>query len=885
MFYLRNLDRNVPKDHVSRSTGPLPYLFKFASHCMTCAEQGRLPFWKEEWDHDSYEQIALACEPYADVIDIKLLRNLGDNLVAIATGEKQAIEVGIGDNLLAEFYQHSLGMDVYTNFLAKTVKQIVHRYPHMNILEIGAGTGSSTKAIFKEIGQTYASYTFTDISSGFFPVSQKVFESQRGMVFKMLDISVDPRTQGFKDQSYDLIIASMVLHATESLEATLRNVRRLLKPGGYLILFEGLPDTNVRYGTIFGAFPGWWAGSKDERSLSPLINAEDWHELFCKTGFSGLDSATRNPEPLVAPLTVIVSQAVEDRILLLRDPLSSQQRPFTSQNIVEDLVIVGGNSPHTSMVIDQIQGVLSQYCGRLTKVQSFAAISSVGMSEKTTILALSELDGPFFKSLCQSSFKALKDTLAQVKTILWITHSRRSENPHNNMIIGLLRTASREIPTLDIQFLDFASYRQVKHDTIAETLLRLEVATLWKRQYTQENILFSIEPEIVLNDKQQEMIPRLIINQKMNDRYNSPRRPVSMTVNKDDQAVSVVFKNSRYFLQQRETSVLDEKTGVLNVSYSILSALKVAESGYMFLMLGRIFKSGGLKLFFSTELSSATKPWDDFQIPIEIKPSLEGNFLSHVAHHLLVSLALKDVTQGKQVLVLGGSLEFMSAMRWRARNIGVNVVFVKYKTESNDPNYLVIHPNAAKRDLQAILPRNISVFVDLTEPDGDQTGSSLIRSQLPIHCRCESQGTLFSKASWIPWTPNINEIRIRLQDAASHAYYSLYEQEASKSDVPTVSVGCLSECGNKLSPHCVVNWTTSMELSVQVQSADTQVAFSEYHTYWLVGLTRGLGLSLAEWMVRHGAKYIVLSSRRPIVDESWLAEMLAAGAVIKIFNW
>jgi hybrid polyketide synthase/nonribosomal peptide synthetase ACE1 len=885
IFYLRNLEKTVPNNHFSRSKGPPSYLFKFASHCISLADKGKLPFWKAEWDYDTYEQISLACESYADVIDIKLLRRFGDNLVAIATGEKKAIEVGTRDNLLAEFYQDSLGMDTYTRFLAKTVRQIVHRYPHLNVLEIGAGTGGATKAIFQEIGQAYASYTFTDVSSGFFPMSQKVFEPQHGMAFKVLNINNDPRTQGFEGQPYDLIIASMVLHATEYLEGTLRNVRRLLKPGGYLVLLEGLPDTNVRYGTIFGAFPGWWAGSKHERVLSPLVSIADWHELLCKTGFSGVDSATPNPEPLVAPLTAIVSQAVDDRILLLRDPLSSQQQLFATQNLVEDLIIVGGSSPHMSKATDQIEGVLRQYYGRLTKVPSFTAISTVDMSDRTTILALNELDGPFFKSLDESSWEALRETLARAKTILWVTHSRLSESPHGNMIIGLLRTASREIPTLDVQSLDFADYRKVNHHIIAETLLRLEVATLWKRKYPQEDLLFSVESEIVLNDKQQAKIPRLMINQKMNQRYNSSRRPVSMSVSKDDQAISVAYEDSRYFLQQRQSLVSDRRTGVLNVTHSLLSALKVAESGYMFLKLGKKCDSGDLTVFLSTEFSSVTNAWDNFEIPIEIEPDLEANFLSHVAHHLLISLVLKGLTKGKRVLVLEGGLEYMSVMKWRARNIDVDVTFMTYNTKSIDPNCLVVHPNAAERDLRSLLPRDVSVFVDFTGPGSDQMRGDRIRSQLPAHCRCERSGTLFSKVSCIPWTSHSNEIRTRLQDAVNYAYYSLSEKELPRLGVPTTGVGSLSECGNELSPQSIIDWTTSQKLSVQVQSVNTQMAFSECNTYWLVGLTHGLGLSLAEWMVRHGAKYIVLSSRRPIVDESWLAKMFAAGAVIKIFKW
>jgi len=48
------------------------------------------------------------------------------------------------------------------------VAQIAYRNPSLNIVEVGAGTGATTSAVLREIGDTYSSYTFTDISSGFF---------------------------------------------------------------------------------------------------------------------------------------------------------------------------------------------------------------------------------------------------------------------------------------------------------------------------------------------------------------------------------------------------------------------------------------------------------------------------------------------------------------------------------------------------------------------------------------------------------------------------------------------------------------------------------------------------------------------------------------------
>ncbi|KAA8649427.1 class I SAM-dependent methyltransferase [Aspergillus tanneri] len=121
----------------------------------------------------------------------------------------------------------------------------------MSILEIGAGTGSATKKVISTIGRRFASYTFTDISSGFFDNARELFSSYEDyMLFKVLDAEKDIVSQGFSEHSYHLIIASFVLHATSKLEHTLSNIRRLVKPGVYLVMLEAINLEQSRLGYI-----------------------------------------------------------------------------------------------------------------------------------------------------------------------------------------------------------------------------------------------------------------------------------------------------------------------------------------------------------------------------------------------------------------------------------------------------------------------------------------------------------------------------------------------------------------------------------------------------------------------------------------------------------
>jgi hybrid polyketide synthase / nonribosomal peptide synthetase ACE1 len=74
---------------------------------------------------------------YKHKVEIALARAVGDNLPAAVRGETVIIEHMMANNVLNDVYSHGLGFGEYSHFLSEAVAQVAHRYPHMNILEIG----------------------------------------------------------------------------------------------------------------------------------------------------------------------------------------------------------------------------------------------------------------------------------------------------------------------------------------------------------------------------------------------------------------------------------------------------------------------------------------------------------------------------------------------------------------------------------------------------------------------------------------------------------------------------------------------------------------------------------------------------------------------------
>ncbi|KAM5490268.1 hypothetical protein McaMca56_008076 [Microsporum canis] len=105
--------------------------------------------------------------------------------------------------------------------LASTVPKPSHIFPREAILEIGAGAGGT------ELKPRY-----TD--TGFFEAATNKFaDFEEKMVFKTLEIGNNVSSQKFKENFYDIIIATNVLRATPNISTTLETTRSLRKPSGF----------------------------------------------------------------------------------------------------------------------------------------------------------------------------------------------------------------------------------------------------------------------------------------------------------------------------------------------------------------------------------------------------------------------------------------------------------------------------------------------------------------------------------------------------------------------------------------------------------------------------------------------------------------------------
>ncbi|MBO1582984.1 SDR family NAD(P)-dependent oxidoreductase [Bacillus sp. XF8] len=220
-------------------------------------------------------------------------------LPEILTGQIMATDILFPNSSMERvegIYKQNVVSDYYNQHLAAIiVNYLQQRQRHQNkklirILEIGAGTGGSTAEILKQI-QPYQEYideyTYTDISKAFLLSAEKRFGDWNSRInYRLFDVTQPIVAQGIELGSYDVVIASNVLHATPVLRETLRNTKALLKKNGVLLLIETTTHTLFNHLT-FGLLDGWWLYEDEAWRIpgSPLVAVEQWERVLTSEGF------------------------------------------------------------------------------------------------------------------------------------------------------------------------------------------------------------------------------------------------------------------------------------------------------------------------------------------------------------------------------------------------------------------------------------------------------------------------------------------------------------------------------------------------------------------------------------------------------------------------
>ena len=193
----------------------------------------------------------------------QMMCTVGERLPQIFRKEIDPLSIMFSEDMLEKYYSSYLGLQRGYAICSRWIgRYLSHQNPAMEILEIGAGTGSTTIPVLQSLSSQnglpprFGHFYFTDISAGFFQrANERLGTWDELITYRTLNIEKDPVDQGFEIGSFDLIVASNVLHATANMNKTLKNARKLLKNGGRIIILEST-TLALSQTILFGTIPG-----------------------------------------------------------------------------------------------------------------------------------------------------------------------------------------------------------------------------------------------------------------------------------------------------------------------------------------------------------------------------------------------------------------------------------------------------------------------------------------------------------------------------------------------------------------------------------------------------------------------------------------------------
>ncbi|MEU6153492.1 SDR family NAD(P)-dependent oxidoreductase [Actinosynnema sp. NPDC047251] len=220
---------------------------------------------------------------------VELLNRCTEGLPGVLDGRTPPTEVlfpGGSTDLVGAVYQGQRAADFYHRLMADELARAVGRTDAPRVLEIGAGTGAGTAFALPAAGGAH--YDYTDVSTAFLRSGEEEFGARfPNAAFRVFDVEADPVAQGFTPGTYDVVLATNVLHATRDVVQVLRHARALLRPGGVLLVNEVTRTSDFLTAT-FGLLPGWWRFADAHRRLphSPLLSPAGWRSALGEAGLS-----------------------------------------------------------------------------------------------------------------------------------------------------------------------------------------------------------------------------------------------------------------------------------------------------------------------------------------------------------------------------------------------------------------------------------------------------------------------------------------------------------------------------------------------------------------------------------------------------------------------
>lgn len=418
------------------------------------------------------------------------------------------------DDLLDRVYSDLVALGDLPTYNRAWLDLVRRSSTNLHILEVGAGVGSSTVPVLEAfaplmndkeamdvVEQRVTKYTFTDISSRFFEKAKEKFKAYDSiMEYKAFNAEIDCEKQGLTPRTYDYIFAGNVVHATQDLRKTLSHIRKLLKPGGKLVLQEGTRQDDLPWHISFGQLPGWWMAVEPERKWSPWIPIPQWNIVLKDAGYTGIDLqlADRTQEELHSQ-SIIIATAEDD-----------EKRG--SSRLCDKTFIITTSTDGGSEVAKALKDTLQQRFKLADcTILYYLDITKTDVSQAACVSVI-ELEKEVLANPIEDEFNNIRQLLATCGGLAWITGDT-IVHPQLNMISGITRSVrwERDIDEVNLAIVS------VQEPAPQTNSLLLSIARFFEHQFVRHLPLEKANGEYTLCSDGTFLTARLVDSNPAND--------------------------------------------------------------------------------------------------------------------------------------------------------------------------------------------------------------------------------------------------------------------------------------------------------------------------------------------------------------------------------
>ncbi|MCJ1403811.1 hypothetical protein MMC11_007034 [Xylographa trunciseda] len=459
-IFVRQAVNDVQPDMIHAEPLKLLYKYMVEQLALTSENGHSLRSIPEDWHSINDEKAAaIEKEVEAEGADGATLCEVGRNLVEILCGKLDPVQLLANKTESGRGFAGFCGIDRSLKTISKLVNLMANSKPGLSILELGTASGEVASTVLSSLSHYLdgvtrpVDYTFTCSNELALQMAAegKAFQELKSSVnFRVLDIEQDLAEQAFDSGTYDLVIVSNACAAVRDLDRALSNIEKLLKSNGKMcdlkITGPGLIFTSVLGSLLHGlrvdvqgTFHSPWNDKAWKALLEKKFNVD-----FVSRGFE--DSRYRQLSLTVSTLKdAPISPTDDNEVVIVKPPAMSAQAKALCVKLVSKL-------ERHFKTVKQV----------LWDVGSF---SFEGMK----CISLLELENPVLARLSAIDFAAIKKLILQSSSLLAVC----SNDPSGSLAVGMARSIRNEIPDKQFRTLTVQAESLDSPDILASAIARL----------------------------------------------------------------------------------------------------------------------------------------------------------------------------------------------------------------------------------------------------------------------------------------------------------------------------------------------------------------------------------------------------------------------------